>query len=111
MNPPFSKAVQFADLAIRQCSTVVMLQRLNWLASEDRASWLRDHPPGVYVLPNRPSFVGPGTDQQEYAWYVWPPQHRTVQVLRSTPKDERAVGNAKPRKDKRQLALWKEEPK
>jgi hypothetical protein len=107
MNPPFSKALQFASVAMRQCTHVAMLQRLNWLASEERASWLRDNPPGVYVLPNRPSFVGPGTDAQEYAWYVWPPQHRTVQVLRSTPISERTVGD-RPRyvKDTRQLPLF-----
>lgn len=108
MNPPFSKALQFAEVAMQQCTHVAMLQRLNWLASEERAKWLRKHPPGVYVLPNRPSFVGRGTtDMQEYAWFVWPPQHKTVQILRSTPISERDTGD-RPRyvKDTRQLPLF-----
>lgn len=97
MNPPFSKALQFAAKAITHCDHVVMLQRLNWLASAERAEWLRAHPPGVYVLPNRPSFTGDGkTDGADYAWYVWPPQHDTVQILASTPATVRAEARRAP---------------
>lgn len=32
---------------------------------------MRSHTPDIYVLPNRPSFSGKGTDSIEYAWFVW----------------------------------------
>jgi hypothetical protein len=47
-----------------------------------------------FVLPNRPSFTGKGTDATAYAWFCWnnfrPPPGR-LYVLDSTPlKDRRA---------------------
>lgn len=47
------------------------LLRLNWLASQKRAFWLRKNTPSVYVLPKRPSFTGKGTDATDYCWAVW----------------------------------------
>ena len=96
MNPPFSKAWEFARKAIEHCDTVIMLQRLNWLQpgssepSRARAQWLREHTPGVYVLPDRPSFTGDGkTDSQAYAWYAWGDGDPVVRILDSTPDSER----------------------
>ncbi len=72
MNPPFSHALDFVRAGFERAATVVMLQRLNWLAPA-RASWLRSYMPDTYVLPRRPSFTGDGsTDAAEYAWFVWP---------------------------------------
>ena len=106
MNPPFSKALQFAATALEHCDQVVMLQRLNWLASAERAEFLRANPPGVYVLPNRPSFTGDGkTDGADYAWYVWPPQHQTVRILDVTSKQERDQ-DARPPGSPRQQVLF-----
>jgi len=48
-----------------------MLLRLNFLASERRQEWMKTDTPDVYVLPNRPSFRGKGSDATEYAWFVW----------------------------------------
>jgi hypothetical protein len=48
-----------------------MLLRLNFLGSSVRAQFMRSHTPDVYVLPNRPSFTGNGTDSIEYTWFVW----------------------------------------
>lgn len=96
-NQPFSKALAIVLNMVASCGHVAILQRLNWMASEERAPWLRRNPPGVYVLPNRPSFTGDGhTDGADYAWYLWPPQHSGVVVLDSTPlevrrRDERAA--------------------
>ena len=73
-NPPYSMAEDF----IRQSrllypnASIVMLLRLSFLASASREELYLDFEiPDVYVLPNRPSFVGKGTDSCDYAWYVW----------------------------------------
>ncbi len=86
MNPPFSKALHFADRALKHCDLVIMLQRLNWLASEERAAWLRENPPdAIYVLPNRIDFTGDGGASDEYCWYVWNGGEPGIHVLNSTP--------------------------
>lgn len=94
MNPPFSKALQFAAKAHEECRTVFMLQRLNWLASGQRHQWLSAHTPDVYVLPDRPSFTGDGkTDGQDYAWFVWRKRssrsYARVEILDRTAQSER----------------------
>jgi hypothetical protein len=92
-NPPYNKAAAFIDFARKHAETVVMLLRLNFLGSDKRAAFMRQYPPDVYVLPNRPSFVNEGrTDSTEYAWFVWPPWLRErgrLQVLAQTPDEER----------------------
>lgn len=73
-NPPYSLAEEFIRKCLREWpeSDVVMLLRLNFLGSQKRAEFLREHTPDVYVLPRRPSFTGKGTDATEYAWFHWP---------------------------------------
>ncbi|MFT4975052.1 MAG: hypothetical protein ACI8S6_000939 [Myxococcota bacterium] len=94
-NPPFRIAREILDFCLGRQATVVMLLRLNFLASAARAALMRQHPPDVYVLPNRPSFLSGGkTDSVEYAWFVWPdggisrPAGR-LHVLAPTPLHER----------------------
>jgi hypothetical protein len=70
-NPPFSMAQEFIDACLLCSETVVMLLRLNYLASRRRWQFMSTHTPDVYVLPNRPSFTGGGTDSIEYAWFAW----------------------------------------
>lgn len=93
MNPPFSRALEFADKAIGHCNMVVMLQRLNWLATGVRAAWMTEHTPSVNVLPNRIDFTGGGGDSQEYAWFVWDGTGETpaVRMLAVTPKSVRVA--------------------
>lgn len=95
-NPPFSLAHEYIEHAWAWSPQIlVLLLRLNFLASEGRAAFLRTHPPDVYVLPNRPSFTGDGsTDSIEYAWFVWHPTAPSrvsgrLQVLAVTPRAER----------------------
>jgi hypothetical protein len=60
MNPPFALAMEFVTKALREVQTdgeVAVLLRLCWLASQDRASFHRDRPSDIYVLPSRPEFV------------------------------------------------------
>jgi type I restriction-modification system DNA methylase subunit len=83
-NPPYSLAMQFVQRALRevqQWGTVAMLLRLNWLASQKRAAWLRNNTPSVYVLPKRPSFTGGGNDACDYAWFLWSNDRPTVRIL------------------------------
>lgn len=98
MNPPFSKALRFVQKALAHCGTVIMLQRLNWLQQgsthPERSAWLRANTPSVYVLPDRPSFTGKGTDGGGYAWYVWDGREPTVEILFSTPDAERKADEA-----------------
>jgi hypothetical protein len=89
-NPPYRLAEDFARRAVGLAPTVAFLLRLNWLASAKRAEWMREHTPSIYVLPNRPSFTGGGTDATDYAWFVWrkgvAPE---VKILATTPASER----------------------
>lgn len=95
-NPPFSLALPVIEHAMMfNPSYVVMLLRLNFLASNERSGFMRMHAPDVYVLPNRPSFSGRGTDSIEYAWFVWHGQRRRsngqMRVLAPTNQAERCV--------------------
>lgn len=71
-NPPFSLAFEFVQHAIDHSWETFMLLRLNFLASQKRASWFRENEPnGLFVLTKRPSFAYGGTDSCDYAWFYW----------------------------------------
>lgn len=72
-NPPFASAAHFILAALGQAEQVVMLLRLNFLGSSNDRRHLFEEAgmPDVYVLPERPSFTGEGTDACEYAWMRW----------------------------------------
>jgi len=101
-NPPYNLAFEFVQSAMRRAKNVVMLLRLNWLASETRAGWLRENmPTDIYVLPNRPDFDGGGGDMTEYAWMLWTPEidpefrssrYGRISVLKTTTLEERNKG-------------------
>jgi hypothetical protein len=101
-NPPYCLAEEFIRKSreLYQNAELVFLLRLAFLASEKRLQLWRDiGTPDVYVLPNRPSFTGGGTDSADYAWFHWPkawtdkscgPQcFGNIRVLASTPASER----------------------
>jgi hypothetical protein len=94
-NPPFKDAQEFIDRARQLCprAEIMLLLRLNYVGSEERAEFMRRCPPDLRTLPNRPSFTSSGkTDSIEYAWFGWPPGQRecgTFRVLASTSLDER----------------------
>lgn len=95
LNPPFSAAEAFTRRCLDVANHVFVLERLNWIEGQERNGWLRDNPPDVYVLPERPSFTGDGTDSCAYAWFVWGPHrhrpHGRFHLLPMTPKHERRV--------------------
>jgi hypothetical protein len=94
-NPPYTYAFEFVQRAreLFVDADVCFLLRLAFAASEDRNGFMRENPPDVYLLPNRPSFTGEGTDSADYAWMIWPTgPSRTAgsfRVLNTTPLSER----------------------
>jgi hypothetical protein len=70
-NPPYRLAMEFIQVALRRARYVAFLLRLGFLESKSRHDFMRRCPPDVYVLPDRPSFSGKGTDATAYAWMVW----------------------------------------
>ena len=57
-NPPFSAARRFAEKALSECGTVIFLQRINWLESNERKRFWQEFPPShLFVLASRPKFV------------------------------------------------------
>jgi len=96
-NPPYSLAWEFVQrsIALYPNAEVCFLLRLAFAASEERNEFMRRRPPDVYVLPNRPSFTGEGSDSADYAWFVWPAVSRAArfQVLKTTPLAERQRDN------------------
>lgn len=97
-NPPYSHAVQFLERMRSVADHVVLLLRLAWLSSANRAEIFRRDPPNfVAVLPNRPSFTGDGkTDATDYGWFCWSPLTLPGQTriiwLDETPIEERRQG-------------------
>lgn len=90
-NPPYTLAQKMIQHALTQAEQVCMLLRLNFLASEVRVEWMQKNVPDIYVIPNRPSFRGKGSDACEYGWFVWGAQTTgQLFVLDSTPRKIRS---------------------
>jgi hypothetical protein len=111
-NPPYSLALDFVKTALVWAPVVSMLLRLPFLATRDRASWLRGHTPRADVLPDRPQFdpEKDGTDQTEYAWLSWGLGPAVINILRTTPADVRKAERRRvrppPDEDPRQEGLF-----
>lgn len=89
-NPPYKLAESIIKHAQTQSECVVMLLRINFLASEARRDWMAKDTPDIYVIPNRPSFRGKGSDATEYAWFVWDDKScGKITILDSTPRGVR----------------------
>lgn len=74
-NPPYRRAVEFIERSLELAPQVVFLLRLNFLGSQKRIEFFkRVGVPDVYVLPDRPSFNGKGSDATEYAWMEFRPE-------------------------------------
>jgi hypothetical protein len=96
-NPPYKHAGAFLEACIRKARHVCLLLRLNFLESQERWTVMRNAPPDVYVLPNRPSFDGKGTDATAYAWMHWDAENLErpagkLRILGLTSSEERALG-------------------
>lgn len=89
-NPPYSEAEKHCRFALDNVDpwygVVAFLLPLGFLESKERnvqskvhqVPFWKQHPATcVYVLAERPSFTGKGTDSNCYGWFVW--QNRRVQ--------------------------------
>lgn len=56
-NPPFVCAQQVVEHCSEFADHVVILQRVNFLASLERLAFWRDHAADLHLLPKRPSFA------------------------------------------------------
>ena len=66
-NPPYKHAEAHIRHALEVAPRVAMLLRLAMLESQKRAPFWEAHPPRkVWVLSERPSFTGGGTDSAAY---------------------------------------------
>jgi hypothetical protein len=100
-NPPFRIDLEdgtsldggmvFVERMLKVAHVVILLHRLDWLASAKRNDFFAGRMPDVYVLPDRPSFTNDGsTDAQTYAWFVWGLTYGGhTHVLATTPIEER----------------------
>lgn len=77
-NPPYRDAMAHVRHALRQTDRhVVFLLRLAFLESRKRAAFWSKHPcRKIWVLSERPSFTGGGTDSAAYGWFWWDAEHR-----------------------------------
>lgn len=71
-NPPYSLAQEFVEKSLKIADEVIMLLRLAFLESKKRYEFWQQNPVNyLYILSQRPSFTGKGTDATAYAWFVW----------------------------------------
>jgi len=84
-NPPYSIAQEIIEhcFKIAPEAEVIMLLRLAFLESKKRKSFWDNHPvTQIYILSERPSFTGKGTDATAYAWFVWSKYRETkIEVI------------------------------
>lgn len=74
-NPPYSIAQEIIEKCFEiadEDTEIIMLLRTAFLESKKRYNFWQKHPlNGLYVLSQRPSFTGKGTDATSYAWFIW----------------------------------------
>lgn len=103
MNPPFSKAVEFVEQAIRiGARKIVCFQRFAWWESKGRRGFWDKYPPSrVYVCGDRASCWRADIPESErksgtttaHAWFVWEQgQNQGTQLHRLYKDDNRKQG-------------------
>lgn len=71
-NPPFSVAFEMCRHGVIYSRELMLLLRLNFLASEERGDWFTDHEPSaLFVLKKRPSFVMSCTCRKKKCGHSW----------------------------------------
>lgn len=84
-NPPFSLAQEFLEKCFEiadENTEIIMLLRLAFLESQKRHKFWQKYPVNqLYILSERPSFTGKGTDATAYAWFVWNNKAKNINVI------------------------------
>ena len=74
-NPPYSIAEEIIETCFKvkgHKAVIIMLLRTAFLESKKRYDFWQRHPVNhLYVLSERPSFTGKGTDATSYSFFVW----------------------------------------
>lgn len=74
-NPPYRLAQEFMEKCFEiadEDTEIIMLLRTAFLESKKRYEFWQKHPVSkLYVLSQRPSFTGKGTDSASYSWFIW----------------------------------------
>ena len=76
-NPPYRQALAHVEYALELGDRIAFLLRLAFLESSARYAFWQAHPcRQIYVLAERPSFLGNGKhDSTAYAFFVWDDTH------------------------------------
>lgn len=92
-NFPFSLAEAFLTACLQIAPIVITLQRINWIRGNGRHALMARLRPGLFILPDRPSFDGRGTDSTEYGFFCFgdPAVAGTWTMLAETPLEERSA--------------------
>lgn len=94
-NPPFRLTMSFVLEMRRIAKIAVVMQRFNYVESDERNEYMKKWTPDSYVLPNRVSYSGDGkADSVPNAWLIWdherePYSAGKLTILDSTPAEER----------------------
>ena len=74
-NPPYSLALDFIKKSLDLLDDdgeLIFLLRTALLESKKRYNFWQKNPVNkLYVVSNRPSFTGKGSDATSYSWFVW----------------------------------------
>lgn len=71
-NPPFTLTMEILERAWELAEHCAMLQRQNFVGTEERHEVLKERVPDQYLIPQRVDFMGNGKcDSVCHAWWVW----------------------------------------
>lgn len=94
-NCPFTKAAEFIEACRAMAPLVAMLLPVQFFSGAKRERLFADHmPSSILQLPDRPQFIGDGSNSIEYGWWVWEASRRGqrgtwFERLALTPPEER----------------------
>jgi len=95
-NPPYSRTGEFIIAARAHAPVVAMLLPIQFYGSVGRGLLWHEHSPdAIWLLPDRPQFVGGRSSSLEYGWWIWGPlrsEGPRLRRLRTTPLAERRAG-------------------
>jgi hypothetical protein len=94
-NCPFTKAAEFIEACRAMAPLVAMLLPIQYFSGAKRVDLFAKHMPSTILqLPDRPQFIGDGSNSIEYGWWIWEASRRNqrgcwFERLALTPPEER----------------------